>query len=111
MAARRERGVEEPTGARRVLSLPVAEPDPIAPGAADAEAERLRRARAGDEAAFGVWMPAEWIVSRGHHGHAVRSLRPGYFTYRSDRVWVTEAGRISESGHSPGGFGHGHGRG
>ena len=40
-----------------------------------------------------VWVPAEWIVSRGHHGRDVRTLRPGYFTYRTDRVWVADAGR------------------
>lgn len=52
-----------------------------------------------------VWVPAEWIVTRGHHhGHDVRTLRPGYFTYRTDRVWVADTGRHGE-------FGHGRGRG
>ena len=60
-----------------------------------------------------VWVPAEWIVSRGHHGRDVRTLRPGYFTYRTDRVWVADAGRPGDFGHSRGhnDFGHGRGRG
>lgn len=55
------------------------------------------------EVAVKVWVPAEWIVTRGHHGREVRTLRPGYFTYRTDRVWVADAGR--------GEFGYGRGRG
>ena len=60
-----------------------------------------------------VWVPAEWIVSRGHHGRDVRTLRPGYFTYRTDRVWVADAGRPGDFGHGHGhhDFGHGRGRG
>lgn len=46
-----------------------------------------------------VWVPAEWVVSRDRRGYEVRSLRPGYFTYRNERQWVAEAGR-------PGGYGH-----
>jgi len=49
-----------------------------------------------------VWVPAEWVVTRDHHGHAMRSLRPGYFTYRTDRVWVADAG-------PHGGYAHGRG--
>lgn len=45
-----------------------------------------------------VWVPAEWVVTRDRHGHAVRSLRPGYFTYRTDRVWVADAGRHGDYG-------------
>lgn len=52
-----------------------------------------------------VWVPAEWVVTRDHRGHPVRSLRAGYYTYRTDRVWVAGTGR-------PGyGHGYGHGRG
>lgn len=50
-----------------------------------------------------VWVPAEWVVSRERHGRDVRTLRPGYFTYRTDRVWVADAGR-------PGPHGYGYGR-
>ncbi len=48
-----------------------------------------------------VWVPAEWVVSRDRHGREYRALRAGYYTYRTDRVWVAEAGR-------PGGYGHDH---
>ena len=58
-----------------------------------------------------VWVPAEWIVSRGHYGRDVRTLRPGYFTYRTDRVWVADAGRYGENRHGHGEFGYGRGRG
>ncbi|MCX6955144.1 MAG: hypothetical protein NTV51_23575, partial [Verrucomicrobia bacterium] len=44
------------------------------------------------EIAVKVWVPAEWIVTRDRRGCEVRSLRPGYFTYRTDRVWVADAG-------------------
>lgn len=49
-----------------------------------------------------VWVPAEWIVTRDRRGCEVRSLRAGFFTYRTDRVWVAEAG-------SRGGYGYGRG--
>jgi hypothetical protein len=48
------------------------------------------------------WVPAEWVVTRGFHGREVRSLRPGYFTYRTDRVWVADAGRHGDYGHGRG---------
>jgi hypothetical protein len=35
-----------------------------------------------------VWVPERWVVSRNHWGRPVRVLEPGYFTYRTDRVWV-----------------------
>jgi hypothetical protein len=59
-----------------------------------------------------VWVPAEWVVTRDRHGHAIRSLRAGYYTYRNDRVWVADAGRPGGYGHGPShGNGYGHGRG
>jgi len=38
------------------------------------------------------WVPAKWVVTRGYRGREHRVLREGYFTYRTDRVWV-ETGR------------------
>ncbi len=59
-----------------------------------------------------VWVPAEWVVTRGHHGREVRTLRPGYFTYRTERVWVADTGRPGDYGRGPGhGYAYGHGRG
>ncbi|MBI5771471.1 MAG: hypothetical protein HZA93_27095 [Verrucomicrobia bacterium] len=36
-----------------------------------------------------VWVPARFIDTRGRHGRIVRTIEPGYFTYRTDRVWVS----------------------
>ena len=58
-----------------------------------------------------VWVPAEWVVTRGHHGREVRELRAGYFAYRTDRVWVAEAARNVENHYGHGEFGYGRGRG
>lgn len=55
------------------------------------------------------WVPATWIVTREHHGREVRTLRPGYFTYRTDRVWVAEAARYGDGYHGRGEFGYGRG--
>jgi hypothetical protein len=49
-----------------------------------------------------VWVSAEWVVTRGHHGREVRTLRPGYFTYRTERVWVADTGRPGDYGRGPG---------
>jgi len=35
-----------------------------------------------------VWVPERWIASRDRWGRPVRILEKGYFTYRTDRVWV-----------------------
>ena len=63
------------------------------------------------EVSVKVWVPAEWIFTRGHHGRDTRTLRPGYFTYRTERVWVADAGRHNDYGHGHNEFGYGRGRG
>jgi len=35
-----------------------------------------------------TWVPERWVTSRDRWGHAVRVCEPGYYTYRTDRVWV-----------------------
>jgi hypothetical protein len=35
-----------------------------------------------------IWVPERWINSRDRWGRPVRVLERGYFTYRTDRVWV-----------------------
>ena len=35
-----------------------------------------------------TWVPARWVVSHNYFGRAHRRLEPGYFAYRTDRVWV-----------------------
>ena len=46
-----------------------------------------------------TWVPARWIVSRDRRGREIRSLEQGYFTYRTDRVWI-------DGGHGAGGYGY-----
>ena len=35
-----------------------------------------------------TWVPERWIVTYDRRGREIRSCSPGYFTYRTDRVWV-----------------------
>lgn len=36
-----------------------------------------------------AWVPARWVVSRDRRGREFRTMEKGYFTYRTDRVWVS----------------------
>lgn len=49
-----------------------------------------------------VWVPAERVVTCDHHGRTIYAVRPGYFTYRTDRVWVAEGGRGGYGGYAHG---------
>ena len=35
-----------------------------------------------------TWVPERWFMSRDRWGRPVRVCEPGYYTYRTDRVWV-----------------------
>jgi hypothetical protein len=35
-----------------------------------------------------TWVPERWVMSRNRWGHSVRVCEPGYFAYRTERVWV-----------------------
>lgn len=35
-----------------------------------------------------TWVPERWVMSHNRWGHHVRVLEPGYYTCRTDRVWV-----------------------
>jgi hypothetical protein len=35
-----------------------------------------------------VWVPARWVSSRDRWGRPVRVLENGFYTFRTDRVWV-----------------------
>jgi hypothetical protein len=39
-----------------------------------------------------TWVPARWVVTHGRHGRDIRTMEPGYFSYRTDRVWVDGRG-------------------
>jgi hypothetical protein len=35
-----------------------------------------------------TWVPERYVMSRDRWGRPVRVCEPGYYTYRTDRVWV-----------------------
>jgi hypothetical protein len=35
-----------------------------------------------------TWVPERWVVRTSRWGRAERYCEPGYYTYRTDRVWV-----------------------
>jgi hypothetical protein len=35
-----------------------------------------------------TWVPERWVSSRDRWGRHVRVCEPGYYAYRTDRVWV-----------------------
>ncbi len=39
-----------------------------------------------------VWVPERWVTSRDRWGRPVRVLERGYFTFRTERVWVDGRG-------------------
>ncbi len=46
------------------------------------------------------WVPGRWVCTRDHCGREIRVYQQGYYTYRTDRVWVA----TSENHHGhPGG--------
>ena len=48
-----------------------------------------------------TWVPERWTHSRDRWGRTVRVLEPGYYTYRTERVWVETPHRPHHPGHSP----------
>src|SRR3954468_2774635 len=60
-----------------------------------------------------TWVPERWVSSRDRWGRPVRVCEPGYFTYRTDRVWVdtTPRGRDYDNrgrDDSRGNYGYGY---
>jgi hypothetical protein len=61
-----------------------------------------------------TWVPERWVNSRDRWGRPVRVCEPGYFTYRTDRVWVdgrSERDHDNRYGYENRGYGydnHGH---
>ena len=53
-----------------------------------------------------TWVPERWIVRTNRWGRNERYCEPGYYTYRTDRVWVD-----GRSDHNHGrGYAYGYGR-
>ena len=51
-----------------------------------------------------TWVPERWVVRTNRWGRAERYCEPGYYTYRTDRVWV-------DTGHDHGrSYGYGYRR-
>lgn len=51
-----------------------------------------------------TWVPERIVVSHGRRGRPERHVEPGYFTYRTDRVWIETEHRSSR------GYGYGYNR-
>ena len=61
-----------------------------------------------------TWVPERWVSSRDRWGRPVRVCEPGYFTYRTDRVWVdgrAERGYAYNDRHDHRGYDIDHNRG
>ena len=50
-----------------------------------------------DEIVVQAWVPERWVITRDHRGRIVRICEPGYYTYRTDRVWIDNR----NPGHHP----------
>lgn len=53
-----------------------------------------------------TWVPERWVITRDRWGRSHRVLERGYFTYRTDRVWVDH--RRDGRGHHDRGGRYGH---
>ena len=54
-----------------------------------------------------TWVPERWLVRTNRWGRTERYCEPGYFTYRTDRVWVDtrhDHGRGYAYGHDNRGY-------
>ena len=54
-----------------------------------------------------TWVPGCWVVERSHHGRSFRRYVEGYYTVRTDRVWVASD---RHDRHDDRGRGYGRGR-
>jgi hypothetical protein len=53
-----------------------------------------------------TWVPERWVVRPDRRGRPVRYCEPGYYTYRTERVWVENHDR----GFSGRGYAYGYDR-
>lgn len=61
-----------------------------------------------EEVVVKTWVPERWVSTRDRWGRSVRVCEPGYYTYRTDRVWVAYDNH-GRHGHAPA-LGYGYGR-
>lgn len=45
-----------------------------------------------------TWIPGRWVTGRDRWGRPVRMFEKGYYTYRTDRVWVAHDGHRDHDG-------------
>lgn len=68
-----------------------------------------------EEVVVKTWVPERWVTGQDRWGRHVRVCEPGYFTYRTDRVWVEgDSDRGHHYGHERRDYSYGynnHGRG
>ena len=57
-----------------------------------------------------TWVPERWVVRHNRWGRPERYCEPGYYTYRTDRVWVDGRGHDDRRDGRPG-YGYGYDRG
>lgn len=57
-----------------------------------------------------TWVPERWTTSHDRWGRHVRVCEPGYFTYRTERVWVDGRSDHGPRGHAYGYDNNRHGR-
>jgi len=50
-----------------------------------------------------TWVPERWVVAHDRWGRPVRNCTPGYFAYRTERVWV-ENRAVPAPTHHHGGY-------
>jgi hypothetical protein len=55
-----------------------------------------------------TWVPERWVSSRDRWGRPVRVVEPGYYTYRTERVWVDSSDRNYRGHDNRGGYSYGY---
>ncbi len=57
-----------------------------------------------------TWVPERWVVRHNRWGRPERYREPGYYAYRTDRVWVDGRG-YDDRRDGRSGYGYGYDRG
>ena len=60
-----------------------------------------------EEVVVKTWVPERVVFSRDRWGRSVRVCEPGYFAYRTDRVWVDRDSH-GHRDHGPGAYAYGY---
>ena len=53
-----------------------------------------------DEVVVKTWVPERWVFARDRWGRSGRVCEPGYYTFRTDRVWVDGRNSHHPASHS-----------